>query len=143
MKKILLILVLGISTNVWSASELNSTCDLWEEKNTDLINFVVPQIRPQRPQDEDLVKNLKIYTQTKDRIRVSGNGFIISETLTNGISLNLKRVLVSEDIIIFQTRRSMRWSMTGSLDRNTGALDFRNYKEGKYYIGTCEIKELS
>jgi hypothetical protein len=33
--------------------------------------------------------------------------------------------------------------MTGSLDRNTGALDFRNHKEGRYYIGTCEIKELS
>ena len=136
MKKILLIFILGISANVWSVSELNSTCDLWEEK---IIGQHI------RPQDEDLVKNLKIYIQIKDRaIRVwNNNGFIISETLTNGISLNLKRVLVSEDIIIFQTRRPMRRSMSGILDRNTGALDFSNYKEGRYYKGTCEIKELS
>ena len=84
MKKILLIFILGISANVWSASELNSTCDLWEEK---IIGQNI------RPQDEDLVKNLKIYIQIKDRIRVSDNGFIISETLTNGSSLNLNKVL--------------------------------------------------
>ena len=136
MKKILLILVLGISTNVWSASELKFTCDLWGQTWEDMAAHEdFDQLV--RPQNKDLIQNLKIHIKEK-------NGSIFSETFTSGSSVNLKILHVSKDNIYFQTRRPLRWSMTGSLNRNTGALEFNNHRrDGGSYKGDCEIKELN
>ena len=136
MKKLLLILALALSANAWAGEEFTLVCNLDEsESEMNKHNGVVP---------DGIWDILQIHVEGEKRKRlgVKSKGYIISETLTGGKVINLKVLKVRPHQLFYQTRRPLRWSTTGTVDRITRSIDVYNHKrEGIDYSGLCEIAE--
>ena len=153
--KLFLILTLALSANAWSSTEFNFTssefnliCDLNDEENPSYILQGYKKIF----QSSD---KLTIHVEQGKKYRRKGS--LISETLTNGNVVNLKKlhVNVNNNWLFFQTTRPLRRSMSGHIPRNLLSvlirediedikgkdISFFNHKDNKRYMGLCEIAE--
>ena len=158
MKKILLILILAISTNAWAEEEFNLTCNLIEightveesPKEGPKFKFKVANEWvywtgeiPKNKSEQDLAIEPKVkeyHLQVvfdEDR-----NGYIYSKELTNGENLKIKRRNSSYDknSINIWTKGTIRRLEWIRINRHNGFISFHeSLQVGKKreFLGSC------